>query len=567
MADSMKREETEAQLRRLSQAVEQSPISLVITDLQAHIEYVNAAFTRASGYTLEEVRGKNPRILQSGKTLSSTYDAMWAQLTGGQSWQGEVINRNKAGREYTEWVLIYPLRNRQGQVTHYLAHKEDITEKKKAMAQIQQLMDHDQLTGLPNRQLLGRYFEQSMAHGHPIAVLWVDLDHFKTINDVLGHQVGDILLLEITHRLRALLRPSDVLSRHAGDAFIAVLAHTDTDGAAAAAQHVLEAFAQPFALPDQEVVLTASVGIALFPGDAQQFDALLQNAEIAMYRVKDEGRNHYCFFAPEMQARTARNLALGQALKTALAHQELHLVYQPQKCLKTGHIVGAEALLRWNSAQWGAVSPGEFIPIAEHLGLITSIGEWVLRQALLQLRAWLDAGLAPMTMAVNLSALQFQQPDLLSIVTDALAKARLPAHCLELELTEAIAMKNPELAAQRIATLNKAGVQLSIDDFGTGYSSLSYLKRFPLDKLKIDQSFIRDVDFDPEDQAITTAVIQLARSLGLKTIAEGVETAAQQAFLRQRGCDEIQGYHFSRPLAPDAFFTFAHKALIAPTNS
>ena len=340
------------------------------------------------------------------------------------------------------------------------------------------------------------------------------------------------------------------------------------DRAAALAQQLLHSLAEPLELAGEDLSMTASIGIALCPADAADFDPLLHKAETAMYRVKDEGRNHYCFFTPELQARSSRTLGLAQALKHAQQRGELHLVYQPQIALDGERIVGIEALLRWNSPQWGHVSPGEFIPIAESTGLIVPLGEWVLRTALAQLRVWRDMGLPPLLLAVNLSAVQFNQTDLPELIAQVLQEAGVPPQCLELELTEAVAMKNPEAAAARIAALESQGVQLSIDDFGTGYSSLSYLKRFRLHKLKIDQSFVRELDHDTEDQAIVMAIIQLARSLGLRTLAEGVETPEQLAFLRQHGCQLVQGYHFSKPLPPAQLLDFVRqRSSAAPASS
>ncbi len=562
--DITERRQTELALLKLSEAVEQSPQSIVITDLDARIEYVNAAFTRSSGYSAAEAIGSNPRLLQSGKTPASTYQAMWAQLTQGKPWQGELVNRHKSGQEYVESVLISPVRNAAGEVIHYLAHKEDITEKKRTAERIQQLSRQDPLTGLPNRSLLQEHFAHARAQDEHLAVLWIDLDHFKEVNDTLGHVMGDMLLLEMARRLRNTLRLQDVLSRHAGDDFVALLPGMEQGGAAELAAALLASLAQPFTLAAQEITVTGSIGIAVCPGDATQFDTLLKHAETAMYRVKEDSRNSYCFFMPEMQERTARTLALGHALRLAQQRGELHLAYQPQMDLASGRITGAEALMRWDSPQWGAVSPAEFIPLAEASGLIVAMGEWALREALAQLRAWQDQGLAPLTVAVNLSAVQFNQPDLPEVVDHLLQQAGVAPQCLELELTEAVAMKNPEVAAQRIEALREKGIRLSIDDFGTGYSSLSYLKRFKIHTLKIDQSFVRDLGCDPDDQAIATAIIQLARSLELSTIAEGVETAEQLQWLQARGCDAVQGYHLSRPLAPAAFAAFVRSRQAAP---
>ena len=563
--DITQRLQSDEAMRKLSQAVSQNPLPIVITDLQARIEFVNDAFTRVTEYTAAEVLGKNPRMLRSGKTPKATYRDMWAQLTQGKPWHGELINRSQSGREYTESVLIYPVRNAEGVVTNYLAHKEDITERKLAVERIQQLSHHDQLTGLPNRVLLGKHFDSAVSHCAALAVLWIDIDRFKDVNDALGHNAGDLLLLEISQRLRTSLQDNATLSRHSGDDFVALLPHTSQNEAAKLCTRLVDVLAQPVQVAGQEIFVTASIGIAISPDDGQQLDALLKNAETAMYRVKEDGRNTYRFFTPEMQAHSARALALGNALKQALPRGELHLVYQPQVSLHDGRIVGVEALLRWTHPQWGVVSPAEFIPLAEANGLIVPIGEWVLHTALCQLRAWLDGGLPMMTMAVNLSAVQFGQPGLPDLVGRLLQQTGVPPEGLELELTEAVAMKDPETAAQKMQELSQRGIRLSIDDFGTGYSSLSYLKRFHINQLKIDQSFVRDIGTDLDDQAIATAIVQMAHSLGMTTIAEGVETAEQLDFLRARGCDQVQGYHYSRPLLPEHLEAFVRANLLART--
>ncbi len=558
--DVTTRQRDEQSLHLLSEAVEQSPVAIVITDVQARIEYVNKAFTRNSGYTQEQVLGCNPSLLQSGKTAPSTYRAMWERLGKGQSWSGELVNRDSAGREYTESVLIYPVRNPQGAVTHYLAHKEDVSEKKRSAERIQHLSQYDQLTGLPNRSLLQEQFLHARSRSESLALLWLDLDHFKDVNDALGHSMGDLLLLEMAHRLRATLRPQDMLTRQSGDEFIALLPDIGQGELAQLAERLLRTLDQPLQLAGQEIALSASMGIALYPDDAREFDDLLKNAETAMYRVKQDSRNSYCFFTPAMQEHSARTLALASALKLALARNELHLVYQPQIALEDGRVVGAEALLRWHSAQWGAVSPAEFIPIAESGGLIVPIGEWVLRTAMAQLVAWRAQGLPPLRIAVNLSAVQFNQVELPALVSRVLQETGARADELELELTEAATMKNPQAAAAQLQRLGELGVRLAIDDFGTGHSSLSYLKRFFLHALKIDQSFVRDIETDADDQAITGAIVDLARSLGLATVAEGVESAEQLAFLRARGCTHVQGYYFSRPLPPEQFHTFVQRS-------
>ena len=546
-------------LRLFSNAVEQSPIAIMITDTEARISYVNATFTHVTGYSTGEVLGRNPRILQSGKTPAARYQAMWEQLLRGEPWHGELVNRAKDGAELIEWTVIYPLRDVHGTVTHYLAHKIDVTEERRANARIRQLQDYDQLTNLPGRRLLREHFEYARQHGHNLSLLWLDLDHFKDINDTLGHTVGDRMLEVTAQRLRSQLRAQDVVSRHSGDDFAILLPQTGQGDAAELAQRLLAALAEPIELAGQTLSTTASIGIALCPEDTTDFDTLLKNAETATYRVKQEGRNHYRFFTGEMQERAIRALALGNALKQALQREEFHLVYQPQMQLASGRIVGAEVLLRWTNETWGTVSPAEFIPIAESGGQIVAIGEWVLRTALAQLRQWIDEGLPPFVMAVNLSAVQFDMADLPERIHQLLQEAGVDARWLELELTEAVAMKDPHTAATHMHRLRELGLQLSIDDFGTGYSSLNYLKRFKVHKLKIDQSFVRDIHIDADDQAIVVAIIQLAHGLGGKTIAEGVETAEQQSFLQEQGCTEIQGHHFSRPLPAQAFAAFVRE--------
>lgn len=561
--DITEKKNKEENLRRLTQAVEQSPITIVITDLDANIEYANANFTKVTGYTLEEVLGKNPRILHSGRTPKATYDDMWAHLTAGIEWRGELINRTKDGVEYIEEALISPVRQGNGEITHFLAIKQNITDKRRDEERIQQLAHFDHLTGLPNRSLLNERFSYALSlaqrSGEPLAVMFLDLDHFKNINDTLGHSIGDRFLMEVATRLKETIRDEDTVSRLGGDEFILVFPGTDADAAAIVANKLIDAVSQPYQIDNHELIGTPSIGIAIYPNDGDNFEDLLKNADTAMYRVKQDSRNDFRFFTVEMQSHSERNLQLVNAMRHALARNEFHLQYQPQVNLSDGRIIGAEALLRWQHPELGAISPAEFIPIAEDSGQIIPIGEWVLRTAVKQMKDWLDSGLPPMVIAVNLSAVQFRQPNLSELVTRILEEAQLPAEYLELELTEAVAMDAPQAAITVMDKLFGCGIRMSIDDFGTGYSSLSYLKRFKVYKLKIDQSFVRDIGDDPEDKAIVTAIINLASSLGMHTIAEGVETASQLAFLRLQGCDEVQGYYFSKPLRATEFEAFVRK--------
>jgi diguanylate cyclase (GGDEF)-like protein len=431
-------------------------------------------------------------------------------------------------------------------------------ERAQANERIQYLAHHDALTGLPNRAQLQEHAQHALAlarrNRSTTALMMMDLDHFKDINDSLGHSVGDELLCELSKRLREALREDDMVARLGGDEFIFVLEQVEAPDAAAVARKLIDLIEQPYRIGAHDLKVSASIGIALYPADGHDLETLLQSADAAMYQVKRAGRHDFRFFTAAMQHRAARHLQMVNALRYALERQQLHVVYQPQLSLATGRIVGAEALLRWNTPELGgAVSPAEFIPAAEESGLILPIGAWVLREAVRQARAWLDAGLPPVVMAVNLSAMQFRNTELPELTTQILEEEGLPPEYLELELTEGVAAHDPQGAIAIMNQLHERGVRMSIDDFGTGFSSLSHLKKFKVYKLKIDQSFVRDISTDAEDKAIVSAIINMARSLGLKTIAEGVETAEQLAFLREQHCDEMQGYHFSKPV-PDAEF-------------
>ncbi|HYD94618.1 MAG TPA: EAL domain-containing protein [Noviherbaspirillum sp.] len=457
------------------------------------------------------------------------------------------------------------IRDERGQLQRFDGIAIDISERKAYEARIEYLAGHDALTSLANRNLLGDRITQAMAHsrrsGTLLALLFLDLDRFKGINDSFGHELGDALLLEVSHRLRAVIREGDTVARQGGDEFIILLTNLQRPQDVTGVVHkIFDIFTEPFIIRGHELFVSTSVGATIYPDDGEDMQSLLRNADIAMYRAKEERGNAFQFYSREMSVRALERAELESALRRALDRKEFELFYQPKVEAMSGKIIGAEALIRWNHPDMGMVSPTRFIPMAEEIGLIVPIGDWVLHTACAQNKAWQNAGLPPISISVNLSARQFRQEGLVESVARALEDMDLDARHLELELTESIVMNSAELFIEKLKELEDLGVQLSIDDFGTGYSSLSYLKRFPLHHLKIDQSFVRDIATDADDAAITSTVISLGHSLNLKVIAEGVETEEQVAFLRDHNCDEMQGYYFSRPLPANEFASLLRQA-------
>ena len=557
----------DALIRKLSLAIEQSPNPVLITDRAGNIEYVNQAFTDSSGYESSEIIGRNPRFMQSGQTPRSTYESMWNKLQRGEVWQGEVVNRTKQGAHYHERVLIYPIKNAFGEITSYLSHKEDISEQKAAAERIRQLSQFDELTGLANqaslRAMLRHAIDLASHHNDALALMSINLDNFRLINESLGHNVGDLVLKSTADRLNRLLSHKDTLARVSGDHFVIIFPGLDQGAATLKALEILQTMQTPLDFQGHSAITTVSIGIALFPDDGKTADVMLACSEAAMYHTKNEGRNSYRFFTPGLQKSSSRMLELGVALKHAIPQQQLRLVYQPQIDLGSGRVIGAEALVRWRHPELGEIGPAEFIPIAEQYGLIVELGEWIMQTALKQATEWQKNGFDDLVIAINLSASQFNQPQLAETILEIVHEIDARPQQLELELTEAVAMRNPVAAGKIMDSLSNVGFRLSIDDFGTGYSSLSYLKRFNIHKLKIDRSFINDLNQNINDQAIVTAIIQMAHSLGMSTLAEGVETPEQLAVLRAKGCDAVQGYLFSKPLSPTDFEAFARANLDA----
>lgn len=546
------------QLQLAAQVFESSRDAITITDARGAIITVNEAFTTITGYPAADVVGKNPKILQSGRHDAEYYRVMWASIQEHGHWQGEIWNKRKNGEIYPEWLKITAVKNQSQDTTNYIAVFSDITGDIRAAEHIQRLAYYDTLTDLPNRALLSDRLDLAIAHakrsGYKCAVLFLDMDRFKNINDALGHSIGDQLLKSVATRLKECVREVDTVARMGGDEFVVVLdGMAETDDILTVAQKMLHSLSQSYEVEGHNIRATPSIGISVYPEDGTDGESLIMNADSAMYHTKENGRNDFKFFVSDMKTKVAEKLFIESDLRKALEHGQFVLHYQPQVDIKTGHIIGAEALIRWNHPVAGLISPAKFISIAEESGLIIPLGEWILNEACRQNLAWQKTGLPPISIAVNLSAVQFRQQNLCQLISKVLSDTGLDPHYLELELTEGLVMSNTNSAIATLNCFKEMGVHISIDDFGTGYSSLSYLKHFPIDYLKIDQSFVRDITTNPDDAAITTAIINMAQGLNLKTIAEGVETADQLAFLRLHSCDVVQGYYFSKPVPATEF--------------
>jgi diguanylate cyclase (GGDEF)-like protein/PAS domain S-box-containing protein len=556
--DITARKQDEEKLRFASTVLATTIEGVMVTNVDGNIVSVNAAFTEITGYAAEEVIGSNPRILRSDRQQSEFYQSMWAAIAQGGVWQGEIWNRRKTGDVYPEWLTITAICDDSGRLTHYVGVFSDISSLKRSQAQLERLAHFDPLTDLPNRTL----FQDRLAHAidrarrceNLIAVLLIDLDGFKTVNDSLGHPVGDRLLQEIALRLKTCIRIEDTVARLGGDEFAVVLANmVDGGDSIEVVRKILAAINTPIDLDGLTAQVSASIGIAIFPTDGDNAIELVRNADAAMYGAKEAGRRGYCFYRANMTHRAQELLLQEQALRRAIEQKEFEVWFQPQLSLQTGMLTGAEALVRWRDPERGLIPPLEFIPLAEHTGLIIQIGEQVLQQVCQHARRWLDAGLSFGRLAVNVSTPQIDRSDFVATLKDALHASGLPSEHLEIEVTESLIMKNAEHANEVLLAIQALGVTTAVDDFGTGYSSLAYLKKLPIDKLKIDRAFIDGLPDDTSDSAIARAIIAMAHSLGFKVIAEGIETAEQQAFLRNEGCDEAQGFYFSRPLPPAEF--------------
>jgi len=548
-------------LKLRDRAIESSVNAICITDNLAPdnpIVYVNPAFERITGYSSEDVLGRNARLLQGSDLAQPALITVRAALHDERPCHVVLRNYRKDGSMYWNELHIAPVRNEAGAVSHYIGVHSDITDTKTHQDELARQANHDSLTGLPNRNLLWDRIDgvcaRTLRYGNFAAIAFLDLDNFKLVNDSMGHTLGDHLLRAVAARLQAALRTTDTVARQGGDEFVLVLSDQKTEQQVAAElERIVQSFVKPFSIDGRDVFITASIGAALYPQDAKDPESLMKSAELAMYRAKESGRNSYQLYTLEMQTRVTERLALESKLRQALARGEFELHYQPQVGLDDNRVFGCEALIRWKQPELGMVSPARFIPLAEETGLIVPIGEWVLRTACRQCKAWQDAGLPAIAVAVNISARQFREKNLLQLVAAILAETGLAPAQLELEVTESVIMQDAQQVIASLQAFRDMGVRLSVDDFGTGYSSLSYLKRFPVDRLKIDQSFVRDLCTDADDVAIAQAVITLGHTLNLRVIAEGVETPEQLAFLRRHQCDEIQGYLFGKPMPAEDF--------------
>jgi diguanylate cyclase (GGDEF)-like protein/PAS domain S-box-containing protein len=568
--DISERRAAEERMQLAAKVFENTVEGIMITDVDQRIRSVNRAFSEITGYGQQEVLGQKPSILSSGRHDQSYYMQMWQAINEQGAWQGEVWNRRKNGEVYPEWLAINAVKSALGEISHYVAIFSDLSERKAADERIQFLAHFDVLTGLPNRMHMHDRVELAILNAgrdsEQLALLLLDLDRFKTINESLGHSAGDTLLQVAADRIRSVLGPGEMVARQGGDEFIVLLPVINDPGeAAVVAERIREAFTPPVELHNHSITITPSIGISLFPDDGRDFETLVSNADAAMYLAKSSGRNNFKFYTADLNARAREILAVESQLRFALKRNEFVLYYQPQVEMSSGRIVGAEALIRWNHPSLGLLGPMRFIDVAEERGFIVQIGNWVIREGCRQMAEWKSHGLPSFTLALNLSALQFRQQDLSATIARALDACGLTGDALDIEVTESVVMDDVEATMQTIGTIKQMGLQLSIDDFGTGYSSLSYLKRFKADKLKIDRSFVRDIPGDLDDSAIAKAIINMAQTLNMKVVAEGVETLDQWRFLAEAGCDLVQGYLVAKPMPAEAFARLLAQECLLPS--
>ncbi|WP_053956487.1 sensor domain-containing protein [Inediibacterium massiliense] len=548
----------EKKIKIAEKILENTKEGIVITNVKGDIEWVNPAFTIITGYEKEEVLGKNPRILKSKRHDSLFYKNMWRSISQKGFWQNQIWNRRKDGETYLEWLTIASVLNDRGKITHYISVFHDLTESMLKEEYIKYQANYDALTGLPNRYLLKDRIDRALTHACKnkkiLAVFFLDVDRFKRINETLGHHVGDVLIQKIGKRLKECMDEEDTVGRLGGDEFIIILEEEESaNHIIKKAQKVLDIFHTPFLLNGYTNYITASMGISIYPSDGENADHLIKNAETAMYRAKAKGKNGYQLYTAKMNQKALEKLTIENDMYKALEQKEFVLYYQPQVEAITGAIIGVEALIRWNHPKRGMIGPGEFIPLAEETGFIVPLGEWVIYEACRQGTIWEEKGIEGVQISVNLSPLQFQQKNIIEKIKKILENTGMKAENLEVEITESGAMIDPEFTIDLLKEMKKMNIKVAIDDFGTGYSSLSYFTKFPIDKMKIDQSFIRNIWSDERNKAVVLAIIKIAKSLGLSCIAEGVETQEELDLLIEYECEQIQGYFYSPPISAESF--------------
>ena len=567
ISDISERKRNESEMYKLSSALQQTADAVVITDSQGVVEYTNAAYGELTGFGADEVIGKCADFLGAGTYESGFYDDLWTTIKAGKVFNDVLINRRKDGVLFYEEKTITPLKNLAGGITHYIATGRDISDRIEAQERLRHMAHHDALTQLPNRSMMMDRLKQAIMNakrdGSRVAILFIDLDHFKMINDTLGHDVGDRAIKEVARSLLAALRAVDTVVRFGGDEFVVLLPDIKSQQAATQlVKSVQMALSAPIDMEGQELFMSASIGVVLCPDDGGDVNTLLKHADIAMYRAKERGRNRYEFYSSEMGEHAVRRLTFETKIRNAVKQEAFELYYQPQFDVENETLNGFEALLRWfpdDNGQCESISPDLFVPVLEETGLILDVGEWVLNTACDQLKLLQQLTPSSLSMSVNLSSRQFRDAQLYHKIERMIAGRGLNPVTFELEITETLLMENHQLVHDTLSCLSEMGVRLSLDDFGTGYSSLSYLKRFPIDTLKIDRSFVRDICGDPDDRAIVTAIIAMAHSLKLSTIAEGVETEAQLTFLKGQHCDAAQGFFYSEAVSAGALESLVGK--------
>ncbi len=559
--DLTHQKETEADLRLYATVFDHTAEGIAITDSERRFIRVNDAFCAITGYQPDELMGETPKLLCSGNHDVAFYKEMWQALNKEGHWQGEILDRTKDGRVLPLIQTINVIRDSRGTIRHYVSIITDITSLKETQNRLDFLAHHDQLTQLPNRLLftarLEHTIERAERNNEAFALLFIDLDRFKTINDSLGHQCGDQLLIEVALRLRSLIRKADTIARLGGDEFVVLLEQLAAPADAnALAVHIVGAMRQPFMVHDHELHVGCSIGITLYPEDGTDAVTLLKNADTAMYRVKESGRDGFRKFSPDLSAAADEKLSLENALRVALRNDGLLLLYQPIIDLKQQRIIAVESLARWVHPERGMISPERFIPLAEETRLILPLGNWLAHKAIHQFMLWQKRGIAPDYISINMSGIQLFHQGFADMLFELLREHGLEGHHLQVELTENVLLCDVSSCRQILDRLRQHGIRIAIDDFGTGYSSLAYLKQLPIDVLKIDRSFVRDIPDDEDDCAIAEAIIGLAITLGMKIVAEGVETIEQEKFLAKIGCGKAQGYYYSKPLSADEYESY-----------